>query len=131
MSQAINFKDHGSIQALNTAFGSCWMYVGRENRRYKLPQSPLANQFKAKDFGGRGKTLPHYKRWLWEQIKADNKDVLNALTYIVKHPDIALVCWCKPGPCHIDIIQAAATWLQEHAVFTNEDGADLVAKITY
>ena len=65
MPQAINFKDYGSIAALDQAFPGNWLYVGRENRRFKLPRSPLANRFKVKDFGGRGKTLPHYKRWLW------------------------------------------------------------------
>ena len=57
----INFKQHGSIQALNQAFDDHWVYIGRANNYADLPQSPLANPFRVKDFGGRGKTIPHYR----------------------------------------------------------------------
>jgi ribonuclease HI len=63
--QVANFKDYGSIQALNEAFGDRWVYIGRKNSHAGLPQSPLANPHKRSDFGGqRGATLPHYRRWL-------------------------------------------------------------------
>jgi hypothetical protein len=41
--QVANFKDYGSIQALDQAFGDRWIYVGRKNNHAGLPQSPLAN----------------------------------------------------------------------------------------
>jgi hypothetical protein len=106
----INFKQYGSIQALNRAFGDQWVYIGRANSHAGLTQSPLANPFKVKDYGGRGKTLPHYRRWLWERIQAGDEAILNALKAIDE--STTLVCWCKPGPCHGDVVKAAAEWVQ-------------------
>lgn len=105
-----NFKAYGSIQALNQAFGDHWIYIGRANSYAGLPQSPLANPFKVKDFSGRGQTLPHYRRWLWQRIQAGDEAVLDVLRAI--NESSVLICWCKPGPCHGDVVQAAAAWLR-------------------
>lgn len=110
MCSIVNFKQYGSIQALNQAFGDHWIYIGRANNYAGLPQSPLANPFKVKDFGGRGKTLPHYRRWLWERIQSGDKAVLDALRAI--NESTVFICWCKPGPCHGDVVKAAAAWVQ-------------------
>lgn len=114
MCQVTNFKQYGSIQALNQTFGDHWVYIGRANSYAGLPQSPLANPFKVKDFGGRGKTLPHYRRWLWGRIQAGDTAVLNALKAI--NESTVLVCYCKPGPCHGDVVKAAAEWLRSQVV---------------
>lgn len=119
MCTVVNFKAYGSIQALNRAFGDRWVYIGRANSYAGLEQSPLANPFKVKafgelsraDFGDRGQTLPHYKRWLWERIQAGDEVVLDALKAI--NARTVLVCWCKPGPCHGEVVKAAATWVQD------------------
>lgn len=84
-----NFKAYGSIQALNRAFSDRWVYIGRANSYAGLEQSPLANPFKVKDFGGRGQTLPHYKRWLWQRIQAGDETILDALKAID-----ANLSWC-------------------------------------
>ena len=110
MCQVINFKQYGSIQALNQAFGDQWRYIGRADSYAGLSASPLANPFKAKEFGGRGQTLPHYKRWLWQRIQAGDEAVLDALKAI--DAQTILVCWCFPGPCHGDVVKAAAEWVQ-------------------
>jgi hypothetical protein len=113
----VNFKQYGSVRALDQAFGPRWLYIGRSNPRDGLAQSPLANPFKVKDFGGQqGATLPHYRRWLWQRIQAGDVAVLAALQSIT--PNTALVCWCKPGPCHGDVVRAAAAWLQGQSVPT-------------
>ncbi len=111
--QVVNFKQYGSIVALNEAFGDRWTYIGRANRHAGLAQSPLANPFKANDFGGRrGATLPYYRRWLWGRIQAGDAAVSAALRAI---DDLTvLVCWCVPGPCHGAVIKAAAAWLRGH-----------------
>ena len=114
MCNIINFKQYGSVSALNQAFGDQWTYIGRANSYAGLTQSPLANPFKVKDFGGRGRTLPHYRRWLWGRIQAGDKAVLDALKAIDE--TTALVCYCKPGPCHGDVVKAAAEWLRSQAV---------------
>lgn len=110
MCQITNFKRYGSIWALNQAFGDRWAYIGRANSYAGLPQSPLANPFRVKDFGGRGKTLPHYRYWLWERIQAGDTAVLEALRAIDESS--VLVCYCKPGPCHGDVVKAEASWLR-------------------
>jgi hypothetical protein len=109
MCTVVNFKQYGSRAALYRAFGDRWLYIGRANRYAQLAASPLANPFKAKDYG-RGGTLGHYRRWLWAQIQAGNQEVLTALRAIT--PESVLVCYCKPGPCHGDIVKAAAIWLR-------------------
>ena len=114
MCSIINFKQYGSAQALNQAFGDHWVYIGRANSYAGLEQSPLANPFKVRDFGGRGKTLPHYRRWLWGRIQAGDTAVLNALKAI--NESTVLVCYCKPGPCHGDVVKAAAEWLRSQVV---------------
>ena len=117
MCTVVNFKQYGTVRALDRAFGPRWLYIGRSNPRAGLVQSPLANPFKVKDFGGQpGATLPHYRRWLWQQIQAGDVAVLAALQSIT--PKTTLVCWCKPGPCHGDVVQAAAAWLQGQSVLT-------------
>jgi hypothetical protein len=124
--EVINFKQYGSIQALNQAFGDRWAYIGRANKYARLPASPLANPFKVKDFGGRGQTLlpgstlGHYRRWLWERIQAGDEALLDALKAIDDRT--MLVCWCKPGPCHGDVVKAAAEWIQaqcQHVAFVS------------
>jgi hypothetical protein len=111
MSQVVNFKSTGSAAALTQTFGTRWVYVGRANPHHHLPASPLANPYRRQTYGGqRGCTLPHYRRWLWQRIQAGDEAVIAALTAI-DDPTV-LVCWCKPGPCHGDVILAAAAWLK-------------------
>jgi hypothetical protein len=111
MCMIVNFKAYGSVQALNQVFGNRWVYIGRTNNCAGLPASPLANPFKVKDYGGRGQTLPHYRHWLWQHIQNGDEDVINALKAIDEQT--VLICWCKPGPCHGDVVKAAAAWLQK------------------
>lgn len=114
MCTVANFKAYGCVQALNQAFGDRWVYIGRANSYAGLPQSPLANPFKAREFGGRSQTLPYYKCWSWQHIQADDKAVLDALEAI--DDQTVLVCWCVPGPCHGDVVKAAADWLRSQTV---------------
>ena len=114
MCNITNFKRYGSIQVLHQSFGDHWVYIGRANSYAGLEQSPLANPFKPKDFGGRGQTLPHYRHWLWERIQAGDEVILNALRTI--DDDTVLVCWRKPGPCHGDVVKAAAVWVHSQIV---------------
>jgi hypothetical protein len=115
MCQVINFKQYGSVEKLNQVFGNRWLYIGRVNRQVGLSQSPLANPFKVKAFGGQhGSTLTHYRQWLWERIQAGDETVLDALKTIDENT--VLVCYCKPGPCHGDVVKAAAAWLRQQFV---------------
>jgi hypothetical protein len=114
MCTVVNFKQYGSVAALNRVFGDRWLYIGRGNRAARLDASPLANPYRPYDFGGkRGATLPHYRRWLWRQIQAGNQDVLQALAAVTD--ESVLVCYCAPGPCHGEAVRGAAAWLRERA----------------
>ena len=114
MCTVVNFREYDSVAALDRAFGDRWLYIGRANRAAQLPTSPLANPYRPRDFGGRrGATLPHYRLWLWRQMQADNRGVLQALAAVTE--ESVLVCYCAPGPCHGDVVRAAAAWLQERA----------------
>jgi hypothetical protein len=116
MCQIVNFHHYGSVTALNQAFSVRWLYIGRANQRAGLPQSHLANPYKVRDFGGQpGATLPAYRRWLWSRIEVGDTAVLSTLSAI--EPASVLVCYCKPGPCHGDVVQAAAAWLQSSPLF--------------
>jgi hypothetical protein len=72
-------------------------------------------------FGGRGQTLPHYRRWLWERIQVGDETILDALKAI--DAQTVLVCWCVPGPCHGDVVKAAAAWVQAQACHLSKLGA--------
>jgi hypothetical protein len=60
--QVVNFKEYGSVDALNQAFGDGWLYIGRANRYGGLPESPLANPYKARDYG-RAAPCPQGPPW--------------------------------------------------------------------
>jgi hypothetical protein len=110
--QVANFKAYGSVEALNQAFGDCWLYIGRKNSHVGLEASPLANPHRRQDFGGQpGASLPHYRRWLWGQIQSGNETLLKTLRKITNQT--VLICWCHPNPCHGEIVRAAAAWLQK------------------
>jgi hypothetical protein len=106
----VNFKDFGSQEALDAAFGDRWLYIGRQNQYAGVGTSPLANPFRAAAYGGRGATLPYYRKWLWQQIQDGNPVVLQTLQEIGQ--TAVLVCWCKPEPCHGDVVRKAALWVQ-------------------
>lgn len=129
MCEVVNFKQYGSVTALNRAFGDEWVYIGRANSQAGLAASPLANPYKVRafgelsraDYGGqRGATLADYRRWLWARIQAGDTAVLAALRGITA--ESALVCWCKPGPCHGDVVKAAAEWLRAHEDMRAQEG---------
>jgi hypothetical protein len=112
MCTVVNFREYGAVAALDRAFGDRWLYIGRANPGARLAASPLANPYRPRDFGGeRGATLPHYRRWLWQQIQGRNHDVLQALATVSE--ESVLVCYCAPGPCHGEVVRAAASWLRE------------------
>jgi Domain of unknown function (DUF4326) len=92
--KVVNFKRYGAVAALDQAFGKRWLYIGRANRAAGFAQSPLANPFRASHYGGRGRTLPHYRNWLWGRILSGDERIINALRAITE--DTVLVWYCKP-----------------------------------
>lgn len=114
MPTVVNFKDHGSIEALNEAFGNDWLYVGRANSPHHLPGSPLANPYRIDDRTDRKTAVDLYKQYLWAKIKRGETAVLEELGKI--GVNTAIVCWCAPQACHGDVVVRAAAWLLNQGV---------------
>ena len=108
--QVVNFSDYGSRQALDRAFGTRWLYVGPEQRRYGLRGSRLDNPYLVSSYG-RAEAIELYRAWLWEKIQSGDPMILAALNSLTD--DTVLVCWCKPKICHADVIVKAWEWLQK------------------
>ena len=61
-----------------------------------------------------GSTLSCYRIYLWGELQKEGpvKEAVQEL--VVRHrnsEDITLICWCKPNPCHGDILKAAIEWM--------------------
>jgi len=74
-----------------------YVYVGRFNVTYKLPQSPWANPFHMGGKMQREQVIELYRRYITDRIEAGELDLeeLRGKT---------LCCWCAPLPCHADVI---------------------------
>lgn len=85
------------------------IYIGRYSAKHGLPQSKYHNPIRLKEGEPRGSTLEAYRQYLWKEIKAGRITVeeLAALD------GTDLVCYCKPQPCHGDILMAAIQWAKK------------------
>ena len=69
--------------------------------------SPFGNPFRIGRDGDRESVIAQYRRWLYVRLRGDPKfraavQALHGKT---------LVCGCKPLPCHGDVLERAADWL--------------------
>lgn len=53
-----------------------------------------------------GEAIASYRRWLWSEIEAERITLHDLAALDGKN----LVCFCKPGPCHGDVLDAACAW---------------------
>jgi hypothetical protein len=58
-----------------------------------------------------------YRAWLWEEIKAGRI----TLEELAELHGQTLICWCKPGPCHGDVLAAAAAWADDKLFARDHD----------
>lgn len=85
------------------------VYIGRG--RLDLPDvinMGLGNPFKLNKNELRGSTLTKYKEWLESEYltNPEYKAKLDDLAEMVNNGiDIDFVCFCKPSPCHGDILK--------------------------
>ena len=82
------------------------VYIGRTNPRRKLKGSPLANNFKVKEYGREG-CIQKYKEWLNQLPKTSKQwELIDELkSRHQEGEDLTLLCWCNPLPCHGDILK--------------------------
>jgi hypothetical protein len=84
---------------------------------YIARPSPLGNPYSHKKskfnciiVDNRQKAIDNYEEWLKFKIKDNDPIIINELKkltdfYIKNNFNINLVCWCKPKPCHGDILK--------------------------
>ena len=93
------------------------IYLGRYNDKLDLKASPLANPFKMGIDGTRDEIINKYRKWLFDKIKKKDSNVMGALNMlklaVLKKMHKKLACYCKPEPCHVDVVIKAVYWLIE------------------
>ena len=55
--------------------------------------------------------ISSYHLWLWAEIKSGRVSVASLASLHGK----TLGCWCKPGPCHGDVLVEAAAWARRRS----------------
>ena len=76
--------------------------------------SVLGNKFKVGDKPGefaRGEAVKAHETWFREEMRKDDspvkKEILKLAQRVANGEKIALVCCCKPKPCHADVMAIA------------------------
>lgn len=82
-------------------------------------RSPLGNPFPLgmkNDDKARAEVIAKYRTWLWKEMQQSNSRVMVELRHLIQleqtHGNVSLICWCKPKPCHGDVIIKALAWLK-------------------
>lgn len=97
MTTVVNFRD---VKEHWNADTQQWddpkyVYIGRANATYNLPQSPWANPYKMKSESDRQRVIEQYREWVNHRSGYGGLEALRGKT---------LVCWCKPKHCHGDVL---------------------------
>lgn len=104
--QVVNFRDIKAQRKPNVEV----VYIGRKSSYYhnwmKFPESPLGNPFHL-NMMSRTESIEKYKAWLKEKLsqKGPKFQEINRIRDLAKMKEVWLVCWCKPLPCHGDVIK--------------------------
>jgi hypothetical protein len=76
------------------------VYVGRP--------TPLGNPFRLENEDQRGEVVARYARWLEEQLRQGNREVVRALGELYRklkrQGTLTLLCFCAPKRCHAEVI---------------------------
>lgn len=99
-----------SVQIVNVRRDVWDVYIGRASPQF--PEgSPFANPFNISFAEGRGRAeaLDQYADWLWGEIEAGKITVRQLAALDGKR----LGCFCKPAPCHGDVLAEAVKWAVE------------------
>src|SRR3972149_8715011 len=76
----------------------CDIYIGRRCTMggWDLPQSKWANPFTVREYGSVQIVVEKYRNYILQ-----NNNLLSCLSELKGKK---LGCWCKPGPCHGDVL---------------------------
>lgn len=91
------------------------IYIGRSYKK-TMKESPLHNPFSVKEYG-RDKALELYTYYLFNEYRKQSGPVYEELLRLSKlykeKQTLTLVCWCKPKPCHGDVIKKVLQFVNE------------------
>lgn len=85
-----------SVSNLNSVPIGDAVYVGRRNAGRGLAESAFANPYKIGQDGNRAEVIQKYRSWL-----LGRRELLQRLHELRGR---RLACWCKPEPCHGDVL---------------------------
>lgn len=84
------------MPAVNLRRDAYDVYIGRPG--------PWGNPFRIGPHGNRAKVIAKYARWLLSQVREGKITVQQ----LAKLHGVRTGCFCKPQPCHGDILELAA-----------------------
>ena len=61
-----------------------------------------------------GSTLPCYRKYLWARMQEKGELYWGMKRLAEAHKagqKVVLICWCKPKPCHGDVLKGAIEWM--------------------
>ena len=94
------------ITVVNTSKAQPSVYIGRKWAGREA--SPLGNPFKGNN------AVPDFRELLWNELHNPNSPARAEISRLVELNktgiDITLGCWCKPKPCHGDVVKAAVEY---------------------
>jgi hypothetical protein len=82
------------------------VYIGRagvvfiDSIRFPKTASPFANPFKVGKDGSRSQVLEKYKKYIKSKLRTN----VELRKKLMKMKGKNLGCWCKPEPCHGDVL---------------------------
>jgi hypothetical protein len=109
----VNFKDvkaHWNTET-QTWDDPDYVYVGRANRHYNIPQSEWHNPYRVEDATPTQSAIDQFRSHLFNLLK-DNPDAIERLVLLKGKK---LVCWCRPDPCHGDVLLKAIEYYSSEA----------------
>jgi len=92
------FNEHGKTRVVNIKDDPSiihhpdFVYIGRANRYYGLPESKWANHYREGRDGTRDEVILKYLQNMPPELLADIEELRGKI----------LGCWCKPFNCHGD-----------------------------
>jgi hypothetical protein len=83
------------------------VYIGRgPNSRWGNPYSDKKGTLAQYQVGSVEEAISHYRRYLYQEIQSGRV----SLKDLAELDGKVLGCWCRPGPCHGDVLVKAARW---------------------
>lgn len=118
--KVVNVRDYGGIEG---AKHQGVVYAGRPSTLGNPCSAPgiacpVCNQVHF----GKGmvqltdcRSIECYRKWLWHMIRSKHADMLAAMSRL--NENSVLGCWCKPKPCHLDVLAKAWVWCRDNGYF--------------